>query len=602
LRTVSTFTVVAPSGSNKTAESAEFEVYISLRDIRDPRRDLHCEAVFRDGAGLIAGKDDRSIPIADGPNSVRFIFVEPAEVIDDKLSGRPHLEVGKLPVYGFIVAYRVGTPNATGWRVRVADDQALDEKGNLLYQYTAEQDAVENASTTDTEQEVRGAAISRTSLPAGTRTLGVIAKLIAPGNIVVATTRYDLPVREAPLQAAQKTVPTGASQIAFTPLPARLNFTSNQRAGTATVEEYAGHIGATLSAAAPAETDEAALTAAAAEAVAAAPVSKLIPLKKYWAVYNDLDEGTFTASLSFTYNLADFPPLPGFNEDTLVLAGLNPLSGELEALPTTLDRTARTAMTAYLKFFEVCTLAFNVNARTAVSVSAASYRGFDFAVESINAAFGENLATATQVATSIPLPTELAGTRVLVRDSAGTERLAPLFFVSPNQVNYQIPPGTAAGAATVIISSGDGALSTGTINIVTVAAGLFAANADGQGAPAAYVVRVRSDGTQINEAITRFDPTQNKFVLTPLDLGPPGEQVVLVLFGTGFRAVSSPATVSVQIGGENTEVLYAGTQGGFVGLDQLNLLVPRALAGRGEVELVVTINGKAANPLKLNLK
>ncbi len=241
-------------------------------------------------------------------------------------------------------------------------------------------------------------------------------------------------------------------------------------------------------------------------------------------------------------------------------------------------------------------------AGTATTVSAASYKGLELAAESIVAAFGSEMATSVAVASSVPLPTTLAGTTVRVRDSAGGERLAPLFFVAPQQVNYLIPPGTAAGAATVTITSGVGAVSVGAVTITPVAAGLFAANSDGQGPPAAYAVRVKADGTQSNELITRFDPAQNKFVLTPLDLGPPGEQVVLVLFGTGFRAVSSLSAVSVQIGGVEAQVLYAGTQGGFVGLDQMNLLVPRSLIGRGEVELIVTINGTAANTLKLNLK
>ena len=61
------------------------------------------------------------------------------------------------------------------------------------------------------------------------------------------------------------------------------------------------------------------------------------------------------------------------------------------------------------------------------------------ASEAIAAAFGTGLATTTSAATTLPLPTQLAGTTVKIKDSAGIERLAPLFFVSPTQVNYQIP-------------------------------------------------------------------------------------------------------------------------------------------------------------------
>src|SRR5262249_17822038 len=82
---------------------------------------------------------------------------------------------------------------------------------------------------------------------------------------------------------------------------------------------------------------------------------------------------------------------------------------------------------------------------TVTSVSAASYGLMGLASEGIAAGFGAGLATSTIRATTLPLPTELAGTTVKVKDSAGAERLAPLFSVSPTQVNYQIPVGTAAG-------------------------------------------------------------------------------------------------------------------------------------------------------------
>ena len=80
---------------------------------------------------------------------------------------------------------------------------------------------------------------------------------------------------------------------------------------------------------------------------------------------------------------------------------------------------------------------FDSGTATVASVSAASFAaGGSLAPESIAAAFGANLATDTQTAPSLPLPTQLAGVSVKVRDSAGAERLAPLFFVSPGQINY----------------------------------------------------------------------------------------------------------------------------------------------------------------------
>ncbi|MGE0131648.1 MAG: BACON domain-containing carbohydrate-binding protein [Blastocatellales bacterium] len=235
----------------------------------------------------------------------------------------------------------------------------------------------------------------------------------------------------------------------------------------------------------------------------------------------------------------------------------------------------------------------------AASVQAASFIGPALASESIVAAFGVNLAATTQAANALPLPTSLGGASVRMRDSAGVERFAPLFFVSPSQVNYQIPPGSANGPATVIFSNGQGSLSSGSIMIEPVAPGLFSANANGQGVAAAIALRIKSDGSQIYEPVAVFDSAQGKFVARPLDFGAPGDQLYLILFGAGLRGRSSLSSITARIGGEQLDVLYAGAQGGFVGLDQINLALPRTLAGRGEVDLDISVDGKTANTLRV---
>ena len=240
--------------------------------------------------------------------------------------------------------------------------------------------------------------------------------------------------------------------------------------------------------------------------------------------------------------------------------------------------------------------------REATTVSAASYDERGTARESIVAAFGANLATATAAATTVPLPTQLAGTTVLVRDSAGSQQPAPLFFVSPNQVNYQLPAGLAPGYATVTITSGDGSIATGFVNITSIVPALFAANADGAGLAAALLLRVRPDGSQVYEPVSQYDTTQQKYIARPISFGPETEQLFLVLFGTGIRGRSALSAVTAQIGGADGEVTYAGPQGGFVGLDQVNVRLPRSLAGRGEVEIVVTADGRTANPVRVTIR
>ncbi len=236
------------------------------------------------------------------------------------------------------------------------------------------------------------------------------------------------------------------------------------------------------------------------------------------------------------------------------------------------------------------------------SISAASYLGNEVASESMIAAFGANLAMRTEAASGLPLPTALAGTFVKVRDSAGLERDAALFFVSPGQVNYLVPAGTQNGLATVTVTSGDGTISAGTLNIASVAPGLFAANANGRGVAAAVLLRVKPDNSQSFEVISRFDTTQNVFVPLPVDLGPATDRVFVLLFGTGIRARSGLDAVLVRIGAATAEINYAGPSGDLAGLDQVNALIPRSLSGRGLVDIVLTVDGKAANTVTMQIK
>jgi len=236
------------------------------------------------------------------------------------------------------------------------------------------------------------------------------------------------------------------------------------------------------------------------------------------------------------------------------------------------------------------------------NVSAASYSETSLAAESITAVFGSRLATETQVSTAQPLPTMLAGTTVSVRDSGGVERLAPLFFVSRDQINYLIPQNTAAGTALISITSGDGAKSSSTAQIASVAPGFFTANASGRGVPAATLLRVKANGEQIYEPIAEFDQMRNQFVPRAIDFGPESDQLFLILFGTGFRYRSSLSAASAVIGGTIAEVVFAGAQGDFTGLDQANIRLPRNLAGRGDTEIALTIDGKPANTVTINIR
>ncbi|MBI1765148.1 MAG: hypothetical protein HYR56_27365, partial [Acidobacteria bacterium] len=99
------------------------------------------------------------------------------------------------------------------------------------------------------------------------------------------------------------------------------------------------------------------------------------------------------------------------------------------------------------------------------TVSAASFFADRQAPESIVAAFGAKLATGSDTATTLPLPETLRGTTVMIRDSANVTRPAQLFFVSPVQVNFLLPKDTAAGTATVTITTSDNVVSAGLLQV-----------------------------------------------------------------------------------------------------------------------------------------
>ena len=221
------------------------------------------------------------------------------------------------------------------------------------------------------------------------------------------------------------------------------------------------------------------------------------------------------------------------------------------------------------------------------SVSAASFAaGEPLAAEMIASGFGVGLASDVEIATEVPLPTDLLGTKVEVTDSQGATRAASLFFVSPNQINYLIPPGTTLGAAQVKVASGAGGTITGAMQIARVAPSLFTANSQGTGVAAAAFLRVAGDGTRTQALV--FDPKTRGAV--PIDLGSEGDQVFLLLFGTGFRGFTQAVTAAVA--GQSVRVLGAVPQGEFVGLDQVNIgPIPRSLIGAVEVEIILTVDG-----------
>jgi uncharacterized protein (TIGR03437 family) len=182
-------------------------------------------------------------------------------------------------------------------------------------------------------------------------------------------------------------------------------------------------------------------------------------------------------------------------------------------------------------------------------------------------------------------------------DSAGTARPASLFFVSPLQINYEIPEGTAAGPATVAIKNQTGTTQSAQIQIADISPGIFELNSSGL--VAAWVLPVISGKQQSLLPVYQVSAS-NGVTALPVNLGPSTEQIYLEMYGTGIR---NATTVTATIGGLSVPVLSSGAAPGFAGEDQVNIgPLPRSLAGKGAVNIVVTADGQAANTVNLDIQ
>ena len=197
-----------------------------------------------------------------------------------------------------------------------------------------------------------------------------------------------------------------------------------------------------------------------------------------------------------------------------------------------------------------------------------------------------------------PLPTDIDGTFVSIKDSKGNVMNAPLAFVSPNQITFQVPPGAAAGTATVTVNAPGSTQTAINVQIEPVAPALFTVN--GLGLAAAYATRVSATGTVTTEPAFGLN-AQGSYSATPINMGSASDKVYLTIYATGLLN-AGVANVSVLVNGVSTGTpLYAG-YGGYSGVDQINVQLPASLAGSGTVAVQVTASGIAANTVQIAIQ
>jgi uncharacterized protein (TIGR03437 family) len=249
-------------------------------------------------------------------------------------------------------------------------------------------------------------------------------------------------------------------------------------------------------------------------------------------------------------------------------------------------------------FFLLCFSSLGLAQTPQLTIVSAASDAANLSPESLASAFGSNLASDTAAAQDLPWPASLGGVTVQVKDSAGTSRPAGLLFVSPGQINFQIPTGTALGPAIVSVKTGSVTL-TAQVPITRVAPALFAIDAAGLAAATAIRVPI---ATEFAAPLALFDCSSGpaNCSLIPIRLGADA-MVYVSLYGTGIHGYAQKTPIRVDIGDDTVYAMYAGPQGQFPGLDQVNIALPLTLRGAGTVDVTVTVDGMTSNPVKLGV-
>jgi uncharacterized protein (TIGR03437 family) len=205
--------------------------------------------------------------------------------------------------------------------------------------------------------------------------------------------------------------------------------------------------------------------------------------------------------------------------------------------------------------------------------------------------FGANLADQVQVNTATSMPQTLDGVTVSIGG-----RLLPLYFVSPGQINAQLPADVPLGPSILLVTTPEQVQLTTNFTIAQDAPGLFTLTSNGK----AYAIAFHPDGTLVTEA-------------SPAKAGE-----VLTLCGTGFgpttparpegEAVpSSPSygvndPVGVQVGTASFQPQSAYAMPGAVGIDIVQFALGSGAPSGGDSQLTVTVNQVVSNTVLLPIQ
>ena len=217
--------------------------------------------------------------------------------------------------------------------------------------------------------------------------------------------------------------------------------------------------------------------------------------------------------------------------------------------------------------------------------------GSAIAPGSMASLYGTNLSSA-KILAGAPLPLLLGGTSMTVASSP-----APLFYVSPLQVNFQVPWISIAKPTQFPLQITQGeSFTTITVTLTPYAPALFTANGQGSGQASAIISNTSSLAAPTGAYPGSRPVQKGEFVL----LYCTGLGAVMNQPAAGDVSPSSPpattvATPTLTLGGNSVPVSFSGLAPGFVGLYQINFQIPANAASGSAIAIVVSVGGANSN-------
>jgi uncharacterized protein (TIGR03437 family) len=195
--------------------------------------------------------------------------------------------------------------------------------------------------------------------------------------------------------------------------------------------------------------------------------------------------------------------------------------------------------------------------------------------------YGSLLGDSTAAFSTTPLTLQLGDTQVYM---AGQP--IPLLYVSPGQINAIVPAGININAPQqVLVQRGSTYSVPVTVNVASAQPSLFAAN--GQAIAQAY----RGSAPPFLVSTQAPATAGDVLVLYTAGLGATNPGIV---DGAVSPVANTVSTATVSIGGQNAPVQYAGLTPGFVGLYQVNAVVPSGVATGNLVQVTISIAGQTS--------